>query len=507
VNARPLKYLSEPELRFAFDQTAEDPRDGLTLYGPLDIARPYGVRAGVIGTERGVELYRRWVRWAQRPVGRNPTDASRPMFPGFSAAFRTAWEVDPVATIVLTDREIDERLEVSDPHQRVFGVVSLYSDRLLAARREDESRPDLWFVVVPDRLKTHCRPLSKAPANSAKQTNVSFRNAQSARQFKRNQSLFQELDKEADVYLHEIDFHNQLKARLLRDQVITQGVKESTLGNILALPNDEYSGGSIAIQPEIAWRLSTAVFYKCGGRPWKLADVRPGVCYVGIVFKRDETHADPRWACCAAQMFLDSGDGMVFKGALGPWHSPETLQNHLSYLAAKEIAASVANEYRRGGGILKELYLHGRASFNGEEMNGFRDGAGSDVEVVGVTIKKDSTLKLFRAVGNTPLMRGSYYQADERNVYLWTKGFVPRLRRYPGWEVPNGLKVSVRSDRVPIDRTMSDVLMLTKLNYNACGFADGVPVTLKFADAVGEILTAAPFGNQPPPPLPFRHYV
>jgi hypothetical protein len=507
VNTRTLKYLSEPELRFAFNQTAEDPRDGLTLFGPLDIARPYGVRAGVIGTEKGIELYRRWVRWAQRPVGRNPTDASRPVFPGFSAAFRTEWATDPVATIVLSDQEIDERLAVTDSHQRVFGVVSLYADRLLAARREDESRPDLWFVVVPDRLKIHCRPLSNAPANSVKQTNTSFRNAQSARQFKRNQSLFQELDKEADVYLHEIDFHNQLKARLLRDQVITQGVKERTLGNILALPNAEYSAGSIAIQPEIAWRLSTAVFYKCGGRPWKLAEVRPGVCYVGIVFKRDETHADPRWACCAAQMFLDSGDGMVFKGALGPWHSPDTLQNHLSYDAAKEIAANVASEYRRGGGLLKELYLHGRASFSGEEMKGFHDGAGSDVEVVGVTIKKDSTLKLFRAIGNTPLMRGSYYQADDRNAYLWTKGFVPRLRRYPGWEVPNGLKVSVRSDRVPIDRTMRDVLMLTKLNYNACGFADGVPVTLKFADAVGEILTAAPFGNQPPPPLPFRHYV
>ena len=37
-----------------------------------------------------------------------------------------------------------------------------------------------------------------------------------------------------------------------------------------------------------------------------------------------------------------------------------------------------------------------------------------------------------------------------------------------------------------------DVLGLTKLNYNACIYGDGVPVTLRFADSVGEILTAAP---------------
>jgi hypothetical protein len=52
---------------------------------------------------------------------------------------------------------------------------------------------------------------------------------------------------------------------------------------------------------------------------------------------------------------------------------------------------------------------------------------------------------------------------------------------------------------------LTDVLALTKLNYNACIYADGLPVTLKFANAVGEILTAGPV--QGTPPLPFKHYI
>ena len=53
---------------------------------------------------------------------------------------------------------------------------------------------------------------------------------------------------------------------------------------------------------------------------------------------------------------------------------------------------------------------------------------------------------------------------------------------------------------------MADVLALTKVNYNACDFSSGLPVTLKFADRVGEILTASPKGLQAPP-LPFRFYI
>lgn len=48
---------------------------------------------------------------------------------------------------------------------------------------------------------------------------------------------------------------------------------------------------------------------------------------------------------------------------------------------------------------------------------------------------------------------------------------------------------------------MADVLALTKLNYNISIFGDGLPVTLRFADSVGEILTAARRKGDLPPSL------
>ncbi|HLI82370.1 MAG TPA: hypothetical protein VKV17_00545, partial [Bryobacteraceae bacterium] len=41
-----------------------------------------------------------------------------------------------------------------------------------------------------------------------------------------------------------------------------------------------------------------------------------------------------------------------------------------------------------------------------------------------------------------------------------------------------------------IQTVLNDILALTKLNYNTCRYGDGKPITLKFADAVGEVLTA-----------------
>ena len=54
-------------------------------------------------------------------------------------------------------------------------------------------------------------------------------------------------------------------------------------------------------------------------------------------FKKDETTGTSKNACCAAQMFLDSGDGVVFKGALGPWYNEDTGDFHLSHEAAKAL--------------------------------------------------------------------------------------------------------------------------------------------------------------------------
>lgn len=82
---------------------------------------------------------------------------------------------------------------------------------------------------------------------------------------------------------------------------------------------------------------------------------------------------------------------------------------------------------------------------------------------------------------------------------------VPRLQTFLGKEVPRPYQFEIERGSADIFRVLTDVLALTKLNYNACLYGDGRPVTLRFADRVGEILTAAP--SIPDPPQPFKYYI
>ena len=108
--------------------------------------------------------------------------------------------------------------------------------------------------------------------------------------------------------------------------------------------------------------------------------------------------------------------------------------------------------------------------------------------------------------GRFPVLRRTAYIETDREGYLWTTGFIPRLRTFPYQGVPYPLSVEICKGNGDLLTVHKDTLALTKLNYNSCKFADGEPITLKFADKIGEILTAGPIAKDKSP-LPFRFYV
>jgi len=46
---------------------------------------------------------------------------------------------------------------------------------------------------------------------------------------------------------------------------------------------------------------------------------------------------------------------------------------------------------------------------------------------------------------------------------------------------------------------------LTKINFNSCLHNDRLPVTIRFADAVGDVILAAPQTSEPK--LAFKFYI
>ena len=498
-----LEYIEEPKLRFGFGQETENPKDGLFLFGPVeDSANPAEMRVGVVGTRKGLAHYASWVSSIQQYIPPKAMDRSHHAgWPGFQAVFAARWPTAPLVTLRVEEKAAHDTIRLSDPHEAVYKTVSLFTDPIRRHLRESETPPSIWFLVIPEELYRYGRPQSSVPTGE-RVAGTQYLNRTTGRNILRHGSLFPEDVEAAQMYRYARNFHHQMKARLLDTKAVVQVVRETTLA-----PRQEGTTGGRALEDPatVAWNLCTTAFFKASGKPWKQARVRPGVCYVGLVFKRDETDPDSGNACCGAQMFLDSGDGLVFRGAVGPWYSEERNEFHLSREKAAELMGLVMESYRTNHGAPPtELFIHGRKRFEDAEWEGFQSAVPKDTNLVGVRIAPSSELKLYTS-REMPVLRGTALPITERRGFLWTKGFVPRLRTYPGWEVPNPLAVNIHRGNADLRTVMEDVLCLTKVNFNGCTFADGLPVTLKFADAVGEILTAAPVDDLPP--LPFRHYI
>ena len=500
---RKLIPISEPDLRFGYDQKLDDPKDGLLLFGPPK-DHP-AIEYGVIGTPEGIRQLEAWVEKIAGVVEADPKIGSSIMWPGFETIFRTKWATKPRVSIPVDAVELDRCIRTVDAHQRVFDTVDLFAAPIKRWVKEEDAKVALWFVVVPELLWKLCRPKQTIARAEGVLPDVPLSHGK-AQTLWDEPDFFDDVNIAAEKHRYENHFHNQLKAKLLGSEAVTQIVRQTTIA-----PDEHLNARGDRIRrlqddATVAWNLCTAVYYKAGAKPWTLADIREGVCYVGLVFKRTNNSKDEFEACCGAQMFLHTGEGIVFKGSVGSWASERPGEFHLPKDQAADIVRRCVQSYETWHGEPpKELFIHGRTYFNKEEIDGFNEGAPSGTSVCGVRIRRPNDLKLFRENGRRGVMRGLALKIDERNAFLWSSGYIPKLKSYPGREIPTPLKVKIVFGETSIETVMADILALTKLNFNTCIYGDGFPVTLRFADDVGEILTAIPEVDSKP--LPFRHYI
>jgi hypothetical protein len=490
--------FSEPELEFRYGQRVSDPRDGLGLFGPFDAdlpSRPGSLTYILLGTPQGLSGFTRWAAAMNSPAAEAPRSNQRlwPPFPGFEAAFCCTWPQEPVWSFTVDRQQLLLAARVRDPHERAMKVVNHYLDGLRTASIRDE-RIGVAICVVPDDVWRNCRPESRIVDPVGQSISPARLRARKAGQ----SELFDDFDRQ-QYWLSE-DFRRQMKARSMQFDIPVQIIRESTLRL-----EDKNLLGQRGLTPlsDRMWNLGTAVYYKSGGKPWRLATAREGVCYIGIAFRR----RDDQTACCAAQMFLDTGDGVVFLGKYGPWYSPQDRQFHLSKAAACDLLQGVLDTYRQlEGKELTEIFLHSRSGISDEEFEGYAEACPKGVKIVGVRVQLDKRTgtRLYRT-GSMPVLRGTFWKLNERTGFLWGSGFRPRIETYDGWEVPVPLRIDVQYGDATVERVAQDILGLTKLNYNACRSGDAEPVTIGFSDAVGEILVANPAVSDRKPN--FKYYI
>lgn len=508
------EHFSEPQLEFGFSQQSPHPKDGLFLYGPNARSKKIrDVRVGVVGTPEGITHFKTWGHLLHAGIqvpspgkGEKKERLHLANFPGLQEALGICFEPDECSALSINLKDIDRASRIVNPNEAVEKVARLYIDRVKQHLRNDERSVDVWVLVVPEIVYERCRPQSK-------RTGLPMEKGEFTKRKKTKEdipllALMGAVDQADEAIFEDVpDFHRRIKAEFLAIAP-TQLIRETTIAPGAFLNKAGYPLRKTQDAATVAWNLATGLYYKTQPKPpWRLASVRPGVCYIGMVYK--SLPNDPNGhACCAAQMFLNEGDGVVFRGANGPWKTGD-YEFHLKAPAAKDLLSLVLTTYAEThGGPPKELFIHGQTYFNDEEWNAFVDASPKETNVIGVRIRPTGgETKLFRD-GDYPVLRGTALLLDEKTAYLWTTGYVPQLDTYIGPETPNPLHITVMRSKLArpeIGAVLTDIMGLTKINYNSCNFNDGLPVTVRFARMVGDVLTMGSAKGQER--QPFKFYV
>lgn len=154
-----FEFLDEPLLTFGEDQEAEDPRDGLALFGPFEQKGTLPDHVA-IGTPRGLDLWSRWVDALNSPASCVELSRQRPWppFPGYDVAFGTRWPAQS-KSYPLDIEDLSNAARKADRYERAYEVANLYLSPFEQIRCLD-AKPAIAVCIVPDEVYRNCRPKS-----------------------------------------------------------------------------------------------------------------------------------------------------------------------------------------------------------------------------------------------------------------------------------------------------------------------------------------------------------
>lgn len=461
--------LKEPELEFGDSGRHVDPRLGLCEHGPLQPMLGDQVSIGVIGTAETVDGFERWMNRLKVPINAKSSKLPNlfPPFPGLGNEnpFRCRFEVVPGARRILPARDVGRLIKVKKHAHAVTEAAELFSDHA-SAMLEASYKPDVVVAALPFDLIMRV-------VNDVSETT----------------------DDDPDDR-HAIDFRDLLKAQALHLRSPTQIVWPSLWDDNARIPRKLKSTMRRVQDPATrAWNILNAMYYKAGRTPWRLPrfEEQLKTSFVGIGFYRDLS--GQRLLTSTAQMFDERGKGLILRGARARTDKGDRhpyLDRADAYDLLRRSLKAFFNQHQHYPARLVVLKT---SRFRLDEADGISE-ALSEVNVPYsdlVWVSEKSPITMYRE-GDYPPLRGTMIQLG-RNSLLFTRGSVPYYRTYPGLRVPGPLMLRPYSNDTPLSGIASDVLALSKMNWNSTQFDGALPIPIRAARQVGKVLRHVPMGQ------------
>ena len=463
------KVFDEPLLEFGDKHSHPDPRLGMVEAGPLQTHVGDTINVAVVGSAQTIEQSKEFLSAAAD--GFESTAESlpnlNPAFPGLRNRnpFRCSFSIANEATSALSKAEI-ERI-VKEPHDGK--AVRMAVDaicRNLQALDDSGIRPDVAIVALPVALIEKVWSAQTSDKGTTEKEDSGGSDAP--------------------------NFRGLLKARAMGMSFPIQIVWEDVINEKAKIPQKIKVNSDRRIQDRAgrAWNLMTTLYYKGSGRvPWRRLPKEGDftACYIGVSFYRDVS-GQQLWTS-SAQMFDERGRGFVLKGRRA---QTEQRGRH-PYMAktdAFDLIRSVLGAYRdHHKNYPARVIVLKTSRFRDEEAEGIIEAleeAGTELRDL-VWVQESYAVRVLRD-GDYPVLRGTFVDLDGKGL-LYTNGSIPYYGTYPGSYVPNPLLLCPHpSSDSTISQIAEEVFSLTKINWNSTQMNQRLPIPIRAARKVGEVL-------------------
>lgn len=462
-----IKYLKEIKLKFGKKIEAYDPRIGLLKGGPWDIRISDEeldfkmLNCGIIGTAFTIAKTKNFIDKLTFGFNANDKTYGTYGFPGLGIKSPLCFSLRPLKQWEgkIFDKEIGRLSSINDNNERKNTLIDLIENKIIKIIQNDPP-PDLIFIALNQEIFKIFHRLGLISDNI----------------------IFANRNLPNSVYESEgdINFHNIVKILGMKHNIRTQLIKPDTLD--FKAKEDEVT---------TAWNISVGLYYKANGIPWKFSKFDPDVCYVGISFYRDFSQTDMILNTSMAQVFISTGESYILRGDHFHW---ERSEHERTPRLDKEKAKSIIDKvlkcyYRQKGRYPSRIVIYKTSNFYNREIEGFYDNYGNIENIDMVTVYNYPKIRLYRQ-SQYPVMRGTMILSNNhKKAILYTFGYIPTLRTYPGMRTPIPIEVRQFTGNSEMNIICNEILTLTRLDWNNIKFCQRLPVTIAFSKKVGDILS------------------
>src|ERR1700685_121139 len=459
---------------------------------------------GLVGTYNLIDLAKEWIASANSFIESIPArklessfDERRHKllftdFPGCAIAFCKTLIVEPEFEAKLTINEIAE-LGGLKPEDYAGKLESLIEQRIKNMIGLAEGKLDVIIILLTDDMYETChivgdyhKSLKPEPEAESQQLD-----------------LFSDFDKlSLDIDPRKVEplshnFRSRLKKIAMNPEygVPIQIIREQTL-----------RGKGTQNLATRTWNLFTGLYYKAGLMPWILGGLDAKTCFLGVSFYHKKTASRDLVLSSMSHLFANDFNSLILRGEQVAYDyalkSPVLTADSANGIAERALQEfhSARNAYP------SRVVVHKTSRFNADEISGFQAAFRSAHLAFDLVSLIKSPLRITR-LGQSPVPRGTALISGDNHAHLYTKGFIHELQTYPGSHVPSPFEIYKARGDSSIKTICSEILSLTKLNWNTADFCCGVPITVSFARNVGEVFKEFDDSASYEPSRYFRFYM